>query len=198
MAVALQVPAVQIDHVVTFARLDPDSTQMPLGIELSAGWAAMMSLAEIVGEVQRNLDFLSSDLRDLPARHRSMRAVFDASWQHLDPIDRSIFSQVSVFRGGFTRQAAEIAGASLRHLGHLIHKSLLHYDQTRNRYWLHELLHQYGATKLAEDSTAASTALTRHCDYFVTRLIACWDRLRGARPLSGWLMPTRSTNPELR
>ena len=169
-----------VDDLPHVARICHLVSGMPLGIELAAGWVSMMSLAEIIGEVQRNLDFLSSDLRDLPARHRSMHAVFDASWQHLDPIDRSIFSQISVFRGGFTRHAAAaVAHAALRQLGHLIHKSLLNYDQTHNRYWLHELLQQYGAAKLAEDAAAASTARTRHCDYFVGRLIACWELLRG-------------------
>lgn len=153
---------------------------MPLGIELSAGWVGMMSLADIAAEVQRNLDFLASDFRNLPARHRSMRAVFDASWQHLDPVEQAVFRQLSVFRGGFTRQAAaDVAGASLRHLGHLIYKSLLHYDRAHNRYWLHELLHQYGADRLATDPAEMSSASANHCDYFIGRLIACAALLKG-------------------
>ncbi len=154
---------------------------MPLGIELSAGWVGIMSLADIAAQVQRNLDFLTSDFRDLPARHRSMRAVFDASWQHLDALGQAVFRQLSIFRGGFTRQAAaDVAGATLRHLGHLIYKSLLHYDRADNRYWLHELLHQYGVDKLAEDAAEAKSVSARHCDYFIGRLIACTDLLRGA------------------
>ncbi len=166
-----------VPHVAHICRL---ANGMPLGIELSAGWVGMMSLAEIATEVQQNLDFLASDFRDLPPRHRSMRAVFDASWQHLDPIEQSVFRQLSVFRGGFTRQAAaDVTEATLRHLGHLIYKSLLHYDRTRNRYWLHELLRQYGTDKLAEDATEATRASVRHGNYFIERLSATLERLQG-------------------
>ncbi len=166
-----------LPHVARICRLVDG---MPLGIELSAGWVGMMSLAEIADEVQQNLDFLASDFRDLPARHRSMRAVFDASWRHLDPVEQLVFRQLSVFRGGFTRQAAaEVTGATLRHLGHLIYKSLLHYDRKRNRYWLHELLNQYGSDRLAEDAAEASAASASHYDYFIKRLITCSDLLKG-------------------
>ncbi len=172
--------ALTTDDLLHVARVCRLVAGMPLGIELSAGWVGMMSLAEIADEVQQNLDFLASDFRDLPARHRSMRAVFDASWRHLDPVEQLVFRQLSVFRGGFTRQAAaDVTGATLRHLGHLIYKSLLHYDRERNRYWLHELLYQYGSDRLAEDAAEASAASASHCDYFVKRLIACSDLLKG-------------------
>jgi predicted ATPase/DNA-binding XRE family transcriptional regulator len=172
--------ALTADDLPQVARICRLVDAMPLGIELSAGWVGVMSLAEIADEVQRNLDFLASDFRDLPARHRSMRAVFDASWQHLDSVEQSIFRRLTVFRGGFTRQAAaDVGGATLRHLGHLIYKSLLHYDRARNRYRLHELLHQYGMDKLAEDDSEATAVSIRHCDYFIARLVACWDLLKG-------------------
>jgi hypothetical protein len=49
---------------------------MPLGIELAAAWTRTLTCHEIVQEIERGLDFLSVSTRDLPARHRSMRAVF--------------------------------------------------------------------------------------------------------------------------
>ena len=56
---------------------------MPLGIELAAGWVRTLSCDEIAREIERGLDFLTVSARDLPARHRSMRAVFDHSWKLL-------------------------------------------------------------------------------------------------------------------
>ncbi len=50
---------------------------MPLGIELAAAWSEMLSPDEIAGEIERSLDFLESDFRDLPDRQRSLRAVFE-------------------------------------------------------------------------------------------------------------------------
>lgn len=54
---------------------------MPLAIELAAAWTHVLSLAKIVTEMSRTLDFLASELQDLPLRQRSMRAVFDTSWR---------------------------------------------------------------------------------------------------------------------
>ncbi|MBA2470004.1 MAG: AAA family ATPase [Chloroflexia bacterium] len=50
---------------------------MPLAIELAAAWAQSLTLDQIEAELRRNLDFLSTSLRDVPDRHRSMRAVFN-------------------------------------------------------------------------------------------------------------------------
>ena len=75
--------------------------------------------------------------------------------------EREIFAQLSIFRGGFTRQAAQtITGASLRVLGTLTSKSHLQFDKDRNRYQIHELLRQYGAEKLrwAEKLAASASA----------------------------------------
>jgi transcriptional regulator with XRE-family HTH domain len=56
---------------------------MPLGLELAASWINLMSCWEIVLEIEQNLDFLATSLRNVPERHRSLRAVFEHSWQLL-------------------------------------------------------------------------------------------------------------------
>src|SRR5512143_213336 len=87
---------------------------MPLGIELAAAWVRTLDCAEIAGEIERGLGFLSVSARDLPARHRSMRAVFDHSWKLLTAEEQRVLLRLSVFRGGFKREAAEqVAGATL-------------------------------------------------------------------------------------
>jgi predicted ATPase len=53
---------------------------IPLGIVLAASWAGNLSPHEIAKEIRDGLDFLAAELRDLPERQRSMRAVFDHSW----------------------------------------------------------------------------------------------------------------------
>ena len=80
---------------------------MPLGVVLAAGWIDTLSVAEIEAEIPTNLDFLDSQLADVPDRHRSIRAaVFDYSWALLSDDERRMFRALSVFRGGFTREAA--------------------------------------------------------------------------------------------
>jgi len=58
-------------------------------------------------EIEQGLDILGTSARDVPARHRNMRAVLDHSWDVLSETQRSVFMRLSVFRGGFRREAAE-------------------------------------------------------------------------------------------
>ena len=83
-----------------------------------------------------------------PARHASIEVVFDQSWRLLSEIERDALSRLSVFRGGFSAEAARaIAGASLPVLGALADKSLLRKDGTR--ILLHPLVQQLAAARLA-------------------------------------------------
>jgi predicted ATPase len=96
-----------------------------------------ISCREIAREIERNLDFLATTLRDLPERHRSLRAVFDHSWNRLNGEEQRIFRNLSVFRGGFQREAAEaVAEASLLVLSALMDKSLLRRNPS-GRYEVH-------------------------------------------------------------
>ena len=139
---------------------------MPLGIELAAFWLRMMSCQEIAQQIKRNLDFLTTSLHNVPERHRSLRAVFENSWQLLSADERAVFSQLSVFRGGFHRRAAErVVGATLPILSALADKSLLKRDHN-GRYQIHELLRQFAAEKLGERTGESEQVRDRHCVYF--------------------------------
>jgi tetratricopeptide (TPR) repeat protein len=120
--------------------------------------------------MERSLDFLAADWRDEPERHHSMHAVFDATWGMLTEGERQVFVRLSVFRGGFTRDAAQaVAGADLRTLMSLATKSLLQRDQS-GRYEVHELLRQYGAGQLARAPEEEHAARDRHCAYYIAAL----------------------------
>ena len=73
---------------------------MPLGILLAASWIPLLSPQTIADEITRNLDFLEAELRDLPERHHSLRAVFTQSWQQLADMERTVFMRLAVFRRG--------------------------------------------------------------------------------------------------
>jgi hypothetical protein len=75
----------------------------PLGVLLAAPWVEMLTPAEIAAEIERSLDFLERELRDVPERQHSLRAAFDHSWNLLSPRERETFAALSVFRGGFAR-----------------------------------------------------------------------------------------------
>lgn len=136
---------------------------MPLGIELAATWLKTLTPAQIVAEIEKNFDFLATTMRNLPERHRSIRAVFEYSWQLLTAEEQQIFARLSVFRGGFEgATAVAVAEASLPFLASLVNKSLV--EEHSGRYSLHELLRQFAAEKLGEE-TAVTQA--RHAHYYL-------------------------------
>ena len=127
--------------------------------------------------MEHGLDVLTTTMRDVPARHRSMVAAFDHSWRLLSPREQSILRQLSVFRGGWTEEAAEsVAGATLADLSSLADTSWLR-PAPSGRYGMHELIRQYCAGKLdAEHASAtgerADQVRDRHATFFSSFLVA--------------------------
>jgi len=144
---------------------------MPLGIELAASWVSVLSCAEIADEIERNIDFLATSMRDVPERHRSLRAAFDQSWRLLSGEQQDGLARLSVLRGDFAREAAAaVADADLRLLSELASKSLVRRPDF-GRYELHELLRQYAAEKLAAESPVALvTTRERHARHYLGAL----------------------------
>jgi predicted ATPase/transcriptional regulator with XRE-family HTH domain/Tfp pilus assembly protein PilF len=141
---------------------------LPLAIELAAAWVRVLPCGEIAAEIERTLDFLAASARDVPARHRSLRAVVDHSWNLLTDEERAVFRMLSVFEGGFRREAAEwVAGATLPLLTALADKSLLRRSQA-GRYDMHELVRQYAAAHLEASPAEYAAARDRHCSYYLT------------------------------
>ena len=146
---------------------------LPLAIELAASWIKTLRCSEIAAEIQQNLNFLTSNLRHVPERHRSMQAVFAQTWGHLTDNEQALFARLAVFRGGFRREAAEsIAGASLSLLSSLLDKCLLR-REAGGRYQIHELLRQYANGKLTLSDVEALTEA--HCCYYCDFLT--WRKL---------------------
>ncbi|MDX1435231.1 MAG: adenylate/guanylate cyclase domain-containing protein [Anaerolineales bacterium] len=140
---------------------------MPLGIILAAAWVDLVSIEEIALEIGKSADFLETEMQDVPDRHRSIRAVFNYSWNLLNPEEREIFTALSVFRGGFTRGAAEaVAGASLRSLANLVSKSLLTAHPASGRYEVHELLRQYAASELEREGDRYRLVRDAHARFY--------------------------------
>ena len=155
---------------------------MPLAIELAAGWMNVLTPEELAGEIQRGLDILTSEMRDIPDRHHSMRAVFDQSWALLDLTERETFMRLSTFRGGFTREAGQaVTGALLQSLAGLVNKSFLNHNPESGRFEMHELLRQYAQEQLEKKPEDSVSALEAHANYFANFMDRRWDHLRDHR-----------------
>jgi predicted ATPase/DNA-binding CsgD family transcriptional regulator len=155
---------------------------MPLAIELAVGWLTTLRPADIAQELQHNLDLLATRSRNLPERHRTLRCVFSQSWRLMEEDERAVFPKLSVFRGGFTRDAARVvAGASLQTLARLIDQSLVRLNAA-GRYEVHELLRQYGAEQL--DAANQTEAVQRvHIDYYLGLLHDLERDIKGQQQL---------------
>jgi predicted ATPase/DNA-binding SARP family transcriptional activator len=139
---------------------------LPLGIELAAAWTRSFSCEDIAAELEKNHNFLTTSLQNIPPRHRSVRAVFEHSWGLLSEEERSVFRKLSVFWGGFSRKSAEeVVGASAFLLSALVDKSLLR-RTVPDRYEIHELLRQYGAEKLADNPDEKKEVKGQHCRHY--------------------------------
>jgi hypothetical protein len=122
---------------------------MPLALELAASWVRLMPCGAIARQIAADLGFLTTGLRNLPERHRSLRAVFDHSWHLLSADEQRVLRRVSLFRGGWTlEEAVAVAEATLPLLAGLVDKSLLRAD-AQGRFDMHELVRQYAAEQLA-------------------------------------------------
>lgn len=156
---------------------------VPLGIELAAAWVRTLSFREILSEIRKNLELLSSETRDMPGRHRSIRTVFEYSWNILDETDKSTFRDISVFRGGFTRSAvSEITGVSAFHLRSLMDKSLLQ-KAPDGRFEIHELLREYAREKAGENPERAEDMVNSHSEYYCGLLARNRRRIKGCEAL---------------
>lgn len=150
---------------------------MPLGIILAAAWVSVLNPDEIADEIGQSLDFLEAEGGDIPARQQSIRVVMEYAWQMITEADRHIFAGLSVFVGGFSRDAAQVVtGAGIRQLMKFVNLSLLRRDADSGRYSIHELLRQYSAEKLVS-SPSNTTIRQKHMSYYADLMVKNYQPL---------------------
>lgn len=153
---------------------------IPLAIELAAAWVGMLTCQEIAQEIENNIDFLTTTMRDIPDRHRSIRASFDHSWNLLSEMEKDVLTKLSVFHGPFDRKAAEqITGATLPLLASLVSKSLVRRTPD-HCYDLHEAIRQYGMSHLEKDPIKSFELYNIHSEYYLHLISSCEKSLKSA------------------
>ena len=127
---------------------------IPLAIEHAASLIHVIDPSTLLAEIQTNIDILHTTQHGVEARHQRMRVVIDYSWERLTKNEQHALMWLSVFRGGFTREAAaQVADATLDLLSALLAKSFV-FRSGVDRYDLHELHRQYALEKLSEGGEA--------------------------------------------
>jgi predicted ATPase len=80
---------------------------LPLAIELAAARITHLSPAAMVERLAQRRPVLTASRRDLPERQRTLADAIDWSYALLGEDAQRLFRRLSVFRGGFTVEAAE-------------------------------------------------------------------------------------------
>jgi non-specific serine/threonine protein kinase len=173
---------------------------IPLAIELAAARVKTMSITEIWERLDDRFQLLTAGNRTIQARHQTLRATVDWSYDLLTDEERRLFCRLSVFSGGWTRDAAEAVCSGERIekgevadlLARLVDKSLVTTDTVGERYGMLETLRQYAKEKL-EESGEAHLFFKAHLEYFLKlaedaeMLINGVDQMKGIRHLENEL-----------
>ena len=169
---------------------------IPLAIELAAARANVLSAEQIAERLDDRFRLLTRGVRTALPRHQTLRGAVEWSYQLLSEPERLLFDRLSVFRGGFTLEAAEevCSGDGLESsevldvLSQLVDKSLVVVGEGlegESRYRLLEVLRLYGAERLAETGRTQDVR-GRHASYFLTMAETASPELFTAKQVA-WL-----------
>ena len=134
---------------------------LPLAIELAAARVKVLPPQAMLSRVENRLKLLAGGSRHLPERQQTMRAAISWGYQLLDDEDKKLFATLSVFRGGFTLDAAERLTESdvLEGVSSLLDKAFLRRDPASSeeepRFTMLETIREYGLEVLTEQTRDA-------------------------------------------
>lgn len=98
---------IDLPHAVV-TRLCGQLDGLPLAIELAAAKVRVMSVTEIERRLENRFALLRGTSRSAPARHQTLLAVIDWSWNLLTESQRAALRRLAVFQDGFTLDAASV------------------------------------------------------------------------------------------
>ncbi|MFU8888747.1 MAG: ATP-binding protein [Trueperaceae bacterium] len=155
---------------------------LPLGLELAASWTRMLTCEQIADEIERDPDFLRADA-GVARNHQSLRMVFDRSWRSLDAASQRVLLALSLFRAGFTREAAAfVAGAGLEDLLRLTDASLV--QRAGDRFTLHEVVRRFALDQLVDVPTEHVAVAARFRGYYARFIAETETVFRGPAPMA--------------
>jgi predicted ATPase len=164
---------------------------IPLAIELAAARLRVVSLTELDARLDQRFSLLTGGSRTALPRQQTLLATVEWSWELLNAAERHALARLSVFAGGFDLSAAEAvtagggipAGEAVVHLGALVDKNLVQFDDTGGgpaRYRLLETVRQYAARQLeGEGPATARGTLAAHRDHYLALAESAAPQLTG-------------------
>jgi predicted ATPase/class 3 adenylate cyclase len=156
---------------------------LPLAIELAAARVAVLPPTQLLGRLKDRFSVLGG-VHGEAARQATLRNAIDWSWSLLAPWEQAALAQCSVFEGGFTLVAAEVALdlsefpvpiSVLDVVQALVDKSLLRsiasvddqrYDVDEPYFGMYVSIREYARQKLHANGTRERAVEDRHGAYF--------------------------------
>ena len=152
---------------------------LPLALELAAARMKLLTPQALLERLRDRFEMLTARARDVPERQRTLQATIDWSYELVGPAERRLFSQLSVFAGDFSFEAAEaICAADLGTLELLVDSSLVQ-AAGDSRFRMLEIVRQRAAERLQEEGEAEAVS-RRHADFFVELAEELQPALRAA------------------
>ena len=159
---------------------------MPLALELAAARVKVLSPRQIAERLDDTFGLLAGGTRTALARHQTLRATMDWSFDLLTEPEQVLARRLSVFAGGWTLEAAEAVCAGVEGeevldlLTRLVDKSLVvvQAGATSVRYRFLETVRQYARDRLLL-SGEIERAHRRHRDHFLAWAEASEVQLQG-------------------
>jgi predicted ATPase/class 3 adenylate cyclase/DNA-binding CsgD family transcriptional regulator len=179
---------------------------IPLAIELAAARARSLRPAEIADRLDDMFRLLTGGRRVSTARHRTLRATLEWSYDLLREPERAVLERLSIFSGSFALDAVEAVGAGepvlpgdvVDIIDCLVARSLLvpvgDADETRFR--LLEPVRQLAAEKLTSRGETDS-ARYAHTQWYLDLIGRLGERWRAGDDQGTWPVAAREL-PNLR
>ncbi|QBJ95588.1 protein kinase [Rhodococcus sp. ABRD24] len=179
---AAAVPGFEVTEAncVTVARICAVLDGLPLAIELTAARLTSMSLDQIAARLASRYTLLTHGRRGAPARHQTLRAAIDWSYELCTATEQATWARLSVFAGSFELDAAEelLAGdltptETLDTLSNLLDKSILNRVEVEGivRFRMLDTIRDYGHDRL-ERSNDAERWHRRHREWYERLAVA--------------------------
>ena len=180
---------------------------LPLAIELAATRIRLLSPEALLARLEQRLSVLTDGARDLPPRHRTLRAAIAWSYELLDAGEQRLFRRLGVFVGGCTLEAAPaVCNADgvlpvdvTNGIASLLDKSLLRLHagaEGELRFVMLETIREYALERLAA-SGEMHVIRRRHAAYYLALAEEAEPQLRGAEQ-DRWLARLEMEHNNLR
>ena len=163
---------------------------LPLALELAAAWTGVLTPAQALARLDEHSSALVSRKTDQVKRHRTMHAAIAWSFDLLPADLRGFWTRLSVFRGGWTAEAAEAVCAqpgTLEALQRLRERSLILAEEVNGgasmRFRMLESLREFACEQPNEQEAAETRRC--HAAFFLDLVEAKYPQTQGAEAKTG-------------